>query len=195
MIVDTAKLLVEYPNEIKAHTAAGMVSASVCLSCHPRDTKKLIGTGGTMHKALATVANRMGAMSGFELEYERVMEPTVPAIEFQAGSGRGFVARPNWPQGMILSVVERMATAMFGPNRVVKLMNGESSSVVEILVPAGVLDPGTRVELQEALGKVWHAVGRAQGRMITVKLAETFDLEIEEQPKTADGRYVKERRR
>lgn len=195
VIVDTAKLLVEYPNEIKAHKAAGVVSAAVSLSCHRQDTKKLIGAAGSMHKALYAIARQMGAVAGYQLEYERVMEPEIPALAIPVGGQRAFVSRPNWPQEAIASVIERMATEMFGGNRVVRFVNGDNSTVIEILIPAGTLDPQVRVDLQEALGKIWHAIGRAQGRMITVKLAETFDLEVEAQPRTADGRYVKERRR
>lgn len=194
-IEDLAKLLVSYPEHVKAQRACGETSAIIALRCHGQDVKKLIGTGGVMHKALRKLAARMGETVGIDLQYERVIEPEGGVLPVPSGNQRGYVSRENWPQGMILSLVERTATALFGPNRVVKLVNANTSSVIEVLLPAGMVDPQDRTELQEALDRVFHGIGRAQGRLLSVKLAETFDLEVEEQPKTADGRYVKERRR
>ena len=195
IIEDTAKLLVSYPEQVRAQTATGEASATVALRCHGQDIKKLVGSGGVMHKAIRKLADRMGAMVGIDLQYERVVETGAGAIPLPSGNQRSYVARENWPQGLILSLVERTATAIFGPHRVVKLVNGNSSSVIEILLPAEMVDPQDRVELQDALDRVFHGIGRAQGRLLSVKVAETFDLEVDEQPRTADGRYVKERGR
>lgn len=195
VITDLAKLLVEYPLKVEVHAAAGSASVTMSLGCHAVDACKLIGQAGTMHKALGYLAHRMAARAGYALEYERLRDPSGPGLGQVTRSPHRFVSRENWPQATILATVERMATELFGANRAVNLVNGDNTSTIEILVPAGTLDPQDRVELQEAMQRIWHAIGRAQGRILNLRLAETYDLEVEEQPRTADGRYVKERGR
>lgn len=161
-------------------------SVSVRIRPHRGDVSRVIGENGKVFRALREAVERLGRGSETPVTLGKVLEGVV-------GERDDFVQRESWPAGIkkLEAALQTLAGMLFADGGLTgfvdapRTIDGDMTIVKFRAVPERGF-PGA----VNALVVLSEAMGRMFGRTVRATVEP-----IDAQPKTADGRHVREVRR
>lgn len=164
-----ASLIITRPEELAYHSDHGQ-DGKVAFVVYPpaEDAAKLIGARGVMFHSFRSVLQQIAGKHGLKVHY--TLETA--NRELPKTTATPFVSRPDWPEAKLREAFEETCEAMFDYPHTIKWENIRDRTQVSITLspdePVRIPDP----ELKDAIGKIIHACGRANGRMIYIESME-----------------------
>jgi len=146
-------------------------SAVICAQVHSADMPRAIGRGGAHIKALTKIVGDIGLTSGVPLKI-RLLEPEAG----QRDRYSPFQPKEEWDGKSAHELLTQVASAAISGGAVVERNDG-ANAVTEFVVKPMRRQPAREFEeLIAALNVLWNAIGRAQGRIVTVSGGEPVSL-------------------
>lgn len=153
---------------------------NVRIQGHATDTPRIIGEDGEMFRSLAKIAQAIGRRHDVGVIFSDVQQPVIG----EEKPYPRFEAKADWPRETLLMHIKQASAAVFFYPKITHEDINEKETVVQIQVQEEI---GTVKKLREALPVVFNAIGRMNGRILTVIVSQA-----EAQPGRADGRHAKE---
>jgi len=186
--------MIAYPQELVIQHKAFATSVTITLQAHAADTKCLIGSFANNYRAITTTMLWIGARQGFRVTIPPIREP----VTGNADERYTFAANPEWPKVRLMALIHETAHALFDEPISFKVHDDDENytTTVEIFV-SRLQKPGLLVAIGPALETLFDAIGRKNGRILSVCLVP--DLAPEQpavrQPVSARGRFTGEIKR
>ena len=142
-------------------------SSLLVIEVHPADYAKVIGGRGATFRALETLA----ALAGMrDRKKTRLILPR-PANGGEYGS-LPFVPDQNWSRSpWLVDLLQKTMDLTIGPGATVGASNMEDTTILGALIEPQEL-PIDIEEIDDAVGKIFHAIGKANGRNVFVDVIE-----------------------
>lgn len=177
--------MVAHPEHLDLGVRALSASVSFSLRAHAADTPLLIGEGAANYRALMTLAVAMGGKAGYRVSMGPIREP-----EFGKPSFYRFQPRQDWPRDRLRKLLDDVVGAIFIGEHTVEVDDNDAGGMTtwEVFVQGG-QKPGLTAAVGPAIGRIFDAMGKSNGRLLAVDLLQSLEPL---QPDTAAGRYVDE---
>lgn len=181
------RFMCEHPQDAHVKITTLSTAAVIQIQAHCSDTRRLIGKHGRNFEALAYILKMVGRGLGFQrVNVPQISEPRV-------GKPKDFVFKPraDWPREQLIALVTDTMEACFHGSTVELLTvpkNEDTGMTTLVVARIGGKAPEELVEPNEYFGRIFDAIGRTQGRAmsLTLEAAEAED----QQPETAAGRFT-----
>lgn len=159
---------------------------SVRIDCHPGDAGKVIGAKGAHFMALATLCAMYGRKQGMFVELKPLDQPRVK------DRYAGFRQRTDWPREKLLGLIEQMAKAAFTDDEAIDLECVHSATDSDVLVHVSMAESeAVFSKMNGVLRVLGNAIGKPNGRTITVRVVQDRAPCLAPQPENAHGRFAK----
>ena len=143
---------------------AGPSKSILAVKCHPWDYPKVVGKQGKNHWSLQRILTAIGARQG------RLVEFTLLPSERREKGPDEFRPDPKWKPGPILLLLNRVLSMAMGPGEYVAKCDQTPELATLVVIVDEVT--GELMELAQATHAIFHAIGKTQGRKVTVEFRE-----------------------
>jgi predicted RNA-binding protein YlqC (UPF0109 family) len=161
-----ADLVVDHPDKLKVSQEISSDGRDVAIVAKPAtgDDGKLIGGKGVMFHSMRSMLLQFAAKHRISIHYRLDTERPGPRIKEPR-----YCERADWPKELLMEKLGCVCDAAFNYEWAMDVEHGADKTQIKIALHP---DEPVRIpdaEIQDALSRIWHAAGRARGRLIYVE--------------------------
>jgi predicted RNA-binding protein YlqC (UPF0109 family) len=159
---------------------------SIRIRCHQGDVGRVIGTRGAHVNALKVLALLYGQKHKLRVDFMPIEE----SVQGKSDRYSKFKASTEWRKAELLGLLEQVAWNIFKADAAVAIACVDNVADSEITVSVARDEPARVVDQADAaLGVIFNAIGKPNGRTLTVHVV-AGDLSERRQPSSARGRFA-----
>lgn len=189
LLADLLREIILTPKDFSVRATEMSRSFTIHIQANFPDHKKLIGGMRKHYLCAVSLAKRIASKHGYTAEVAPIAY-TGQAFEQPY---KDFVPSDAWPKARIVSLIARLAAAVFEHPDVVQMkvvdgMNGTTN--IDLLVSQSE-NPQVVSEMNTVFKTLIRPIGKNNGRTIYFNIVADIQGENEVQPASADGRFAK----
>lgn len=164
--------------DMKINGAKLTSGVQISVQAHRDDHPRLVGSRGTHIMAIQTLFAFIGRRAGRVVRVTLLEPATGEKLPLEP-----YVENPKWKPEPMRKLLGAVASAVFGEGEVTLTVNAVGEMTVFEIAPKQAISQLMRdAEIEKAFHLIFHAIGKAQGRIVHVQLATGQPAECDGAP-------------